>query len=131
MDDDYSESYSRQPAFRVKNNRNCSATTCGVLQIFVNIFLMALTIFSLAYFAYTNDKLKKNINGSCLLFAKSDDKLGSAGTCSFFIAGSGVSIGLLCILTILSVFSSLCGKWYVYLMITLGLTELGCVCYSL
>ena len=114
MDELNDSSYLRRPALRVKNNRSCSATTCGILQIVTYVLLMALTIFYLAYFAYTNDKLKKNSSGSdCLFFAKSDDRLGPSGTCSFFMGGSGVSIGLLFILILLGIFSTLCGKWLV------------------
>ena len=113
MADITDSSFLRRPAFTVKNNRSCSATACSVFQIFVYGFLAALTIFYLSYFAYANGHLKKDDGGrkiDCLLFAN-DDSRGSAGSCSFFLGGSGVCAGLLVILLIVNIFGALCGKW--------------------
>ena len=109
-------SFRHRPAFTVKHNRSCFATACSVFQICLYAVLAAVTLFYLCFFGYTDGQLKKKASSSgrhCLLFGKgnSDDELGSSGPCSFFLGGSGVSVGLLLILILHSVFSALCGKW--------------------
>ncbi len=109
-------SFARKPTFSVKNNRSCSATACSILQICVYGLLVAITVFYLAFFAHTDVQLKQyseknSMDKYCSLYASSHNSLGSNGPCSFFEAGTGINLGILLILLIISIFSALCGKW--------------------
>lgn len=103
------------PKLKVKSNRSYSATCCSIVEVLFYGLLSAFIIFYLSYFAYVNGKLKNHKTDDdhyCAFFAN-EDKLGSAGSCLFFLGGTGVLVGLLLILLILGVFNALCGKWFV------------------
>ena len=105
-------SFARKATFSVKNNRSRSATACSIFEIFVYGLLVVITVFYLAFFAHTDLQLKqKSKEKYCSLYASHEDSLGSNGPCSFFEAGTGINLGILLILLIVSIFSALCGKW--------------------
>ena len=106
-------SFARKPTFSVKNNRSRSATACSIFEIFVYGLLVVITVFYLAFFAHTDLQLKQKSKEEkyCSLYAPDDNYLGSNGPCSFFEAGTGINLGILLILLIVSIFSALCGKW--------------------